>query len=99
MADAPITVFASFVPKAGQQEEVAQVLRGMVGPTRKEPGCRRYDLYCAAEGAVVSHLVWKIESAVSGRGVPAPMENLRRSFRHEFIRSPDRRGAAGTRAP
>ena len=30
---------------------------------------------------VVSHLVWKIESAVSGRGVPVPVENLRRSFR------------------
>jgi quinol monooxygenase YgiN len=56
MADAPIVVFASFTPKPGQEKEVEQVLRGMVGPTRNETGCRRYDLYRAAEGAATFHL-------------------------------------------
>lgn len=56
MADASITVFASFVPKAGQEKDIEQVLRGMVAPTRNEPGCRRYDLYRAAEGAAGFHL-------------------------------------------
>ena len=56
MAVAPVTVFASFLPKPGQEREVEQVLQGMVGPTRAEPGCRRYDLYRAAEGAASFHL-------------------------------------------
>ena len=38
-------VFVRFFPKAGQEPRVESILRGMVAETRKEPGCRRYDLY------------------------------------------------------
>ena len=48
---------------------------------------------------VVSHLVWKIESAVSGSGVPSLWKTYGAASDNEFIRSPERRGAAGTRAP
>jgi len=40
-----ITVIARFTARAGQEAAVEQVLRGMVGPTRNEPGCACYDLY------------------------------------------------------
>jgi quinol monooxygenase YgiN len=45
---AVISVVATFNPKENQENEVEQILRGMVGPTRKEPGCLRYELYGAA---------------------------------------------------
>lgn len=45
MADEPVLVFASFEPKAGQEEAVEAILKGMVGPTRQEPGNEIYDLY------------------------------------------------------
>ena len=51
------------------------------------------------EPPVVSHLVWKIESAVSGSGVPSLWKTYGAASDNEFIRSPERRGAAGTRAP
>lgn len=56
MATEPVTVFASFVPKPGQERAVEGVLRGMVGPTRQEPGCWVYDLYRSAEGPATFHL-------------------------------------------
>lgn len=38
-------VIATFSPKPGQEEPVERVLRGMTEPSRREPGCVRYDLY------------------------------------------------------
>jgi quinol monooxygenase YgiN len=43
-----ISVVATFIPKEGQEGAVESTLRGMVGPTRAEPGCKRYDLYRSA---------------------------------------------------
>jgi quinol monooxygenase YgiN len=43
-----ISVVATFNPKENQKKEVEQILRDMVGPTRKEPGCLRYELYGTA---------------------------------------------------
>lgn len=51
-----INVFASFVPKPGHAADAEAELRGMVAPSRAEPGCRRYDLYRNAEGAAGFHL-------------------------------------------
>lgn len=42
---AKIIVFASFHPNAGEEAEVEEILRRMVGPTRAEPGNEIYDLY------------------------------------------------------
>ncbi|HEY6568082.1 MAG TPA: putative quinol monooxygenase [Actinomycetota bacterium] len=41
----PIIVFASFRPLTGKEQEVNDLLTWMVGHTRLEPGCERYDLY------------------------------------------------------
>jgi quinol monooxygenase YgiN len=41
----PITVLASFTPAAGREQELHDLLAWMVGNTRAEPGCERYDLY------------------------------------------------------
>ena len=41
------TVIARFQPRAGAAADVERILRGMVVPTRAEPGCQRYDLYQA----------------------------------------------------
>jgi quinol monooxygenase YgiN len=41
-------VFVRFFPKPGQEAAVESILRGMIGNTRREPGCRRYDFYRSA---------------------------------------------------
>jgi quinol monooxygenase YgiN len=45
MDDKAVIVFASFRPIAGKEGEVEELLSWMVGHTRAEPGCERYDLY------------------------------------------------------
>ncbi len=45
MADNTVIVFASFSPSPGREGEVEEILRGMVTPTREEPGNEIYDLY------------------------------------------------------
>lgn len=51
-----VTVFASFTPSNGEADTAEQILRGMVGPSRAEPGCRRYDLYRIKEGDPTFHI-------------------------------------------
>jgi quinol monooxygenase YgiN len=45
MSDTRIAIVASFTPADGKKADVERLLRGMIAPTRAEPGCRRYDLY------------------------------------------------------
>jgi quinol monooxygenase YgiN len=57
LKSAAVMVFATFEPQADTAEEVAQILRAMVGPTRAEPGNEIYDLYSSgAEGGLRFHL-------------------------------------------
>ena len=48
MSSDKIVVLASFVPKPGLEGRVEEVLRGMLAPTRSEPGNEMYDL-CTSE--------------------------------------------------
>lgn len=60
MAENKVLVFASFRPKAGQEQEVGAILRGMVVPTRNEPGNECYDLYeRRGDGEISFHLIEK----------------------------------------
>lgn len=40
-----VIVIASFTPKDGKEQEVANILRVMVSSSRSEAGCTCYDLY------------------------------------------------------
>lgn len=56
MDDPGVIVFASFRPSPGAEREVEEILRWMVGHTRAEPGCDRYDLYRRKADEVSFHL-------------------------------------------
>lgn len=56
MSDQRVSIFASFVPKPGHEADVERILRGMLKPTREEPGCRRYDLFRDRDDAAGFHL-------------------------------------------
>ena len=51
-----VTVFASFVPKPRLEDKAEVILQGMVGPTRAELGCERYNLYRIKAGNASLHL-------------------------------------------
>jgi len=42
--DGEVIVIAHFTAKSGKQEELSTFLQGLVEPTRREPGCARYEL-------------------------------------------------------
>jgi quinol monooxygenase YgiN len=56
MSGEPVIVFASFRPGPGKEDEVEALLSWMVGHTRTEPGCERYDLYRAPGDGTTFHL-------------------------------------------
>jgi quinol monooxygenase YgiN len=74
-----VMVFASFTPKPGKESEVETVLRGMVGPTRQEPGCRRYDLHGSADAPRTYHLyeIYDDQAAVEHHRGTAHYKNYR----------------------
>ena len=45
---ARVSVVATFSPKENRESDVERILQGKVGPTRREPGCLRYELYAVA---------------------------------------------------
>lgn len=47
--DAEITVIAMMTAALGRHEELAAELAALIGPTRMEPGCRRYELSIESE--------------------------------------------------
>ena len=57
-------VFVRFLPAVGNEAKVEEILRGMIAPTRAEPGNLRYDLLKTknAEGRVIYHLLEQYES-------------------------------------
>ena len=40
----PVIIIAHFTAKPGKEEELSAFLQGLVEPTRREPGCVRYEL-------------------------------------------------------
>jgi quinol monooxygenase YgiN len=56
VADNPVSVFASFRPRAGSEDALRSLLTWMVERTRAEPGCERYDLYEERDAGGVLHL-------------------------------------------
>jgi quinol monooxygenase YgiN len=56
MDDQAVIVFASFRPIAGKEAALQELLSWMVGHTRAEPGCERYDLYRKQGGGETFHL-------------------------------------------
>lgn len=49
MAEKEITVLARIKIKKGMEEEVKKELLSLIGPTRSEKGCLRYDLHQSME--------------------------------------------------
>ena len=52
------------VASPGKEEELRKVLRDLMQSSRKEPGCRRYDMYASEEqGNFVAIEIWASPAA------------------------------------
>ena len=50
---ANLNVAATIVAKKGKEKELEQLLRGLVGPSRKDQGCLSYDLHQSLDDPAV----------------------------------------------
>ena len=60
-----VTLIVILRAREGQETLLEAELRAMVGPTRKEEGCLRYDLHRSIDtpGALLLHEVWNSREA------------------------------------
>jgi quinol monooxygenase YgiN len=60
-----VTLIVLLRAREGQETLLEAELRALVGPSRKEDGCLRYDLHRSAEtpGALLLHEVWETRDA------------------------------------
>ena len=61
-ATGPITVVGSACSKTGQEEQVREILRGFVKPSRHEQGCLSYELF---EGVYEAGIFYTFETWAS----------------------------------
>ena len=60
-----IQLVVSMVAKPGKEEELREVLRRLLEPTRKEPGCRRYEMYASEQkGKFFALEIWDSRQAL-----------------------------------
>ena len=71
MTDKRVAIFASFAPKPSHEQQVEETLRGMVAPTRREPGCITYDLYRAQSGSFHLFETYRDQAAVEAHRATA----------------------------
>lgn len=56
MSDSAVSVLAAFRPNPGREADLRTLLEWMVGRTRAETGCERYDLYEERDADGTLHL-------------------------------------------
>ena len=60
-----VRVIARSVARKGQENQVRELLRGMLGPTRAESGCKLYDIYESnTKGRFYFYEIWESQSAL-----------------------------------
>ena len=60
-----IRLIASMTVVPGKENELRKVLRSLIGPTRNEPGCRRYEMYESEQkGRYFADEIWRNREAL-----------------------------------
>ena len=72
-------ITASFTPRADKDGAVETLLRRMVGFTRAEPGCLRYDLYRTPTGFLL-HEIYLDEAALQAHRAAGYFADYRRDI-------------------
>jgi quinol monooxygenase YgiN len=79
MPDEKVHVIAIFVAAAGKEQELEQLLEGLVEPTRREAGCLRYDLMRGTPGESGDFVFveeWESEAALDAHSQSAHIKEV-----------------------
>ena len=57
-----VKVVAHVTARAGHEKQLERILKGLLGPTRMEPGCRFYDLHVGADPQIYTFIeAWETD--------------------------------------
>jgi quinol monooxygenase YgiN len=89
MSKMTLRVIAHLKARTGRGEELREVLHGLVGPTRKEPGCLQYQLLADRDSDLDFTFLeeWRDEEALAAHFETEHLRHARERF-HDLLEAP-----------
>jgi len=83
-----VRVIARSVARSGMENQLRELLRGMLVPTRAESGCRLYELYESnRQGHFYFYELWESQAALDQHAASLHFKHLQQTVR-ELVREP-----------
>src|SRR5580704_1855840 len=83
-----LRVIARSVARSGMENQLRELLRGMLVPTRAESGCRLYELYKSnRQGRFYFYELWESQAALDQHAASPHFKHLQQTVR-ELVREP-----------
>jgi quinol monooxygenase YgiN len=85
---AEVRVIARSVARRGKENQLRELLQGMLAPTRAESGCKLYELYESdSKGRFYFYEIWESQAALDQHAASAHFRHLERAVR-ELVEEP-----------
>jgi len=85
---AEVRVIARSVAREGREDQLRELLRGMLTPTRAEAGCKLYELYESGPKArFYFYEIWESQAALDRHAVSPHFKHLEQSI-GELVQEP-----------
>ena len=85
---AEVRVIARFVARRGKEEQLRELLAGMLAPTRAESGCRLYELYESdSKGRFYIYEIWESQAALDQHAASPYFKHLEQTV-GELVEEP-----------
>jgi quinol monooxygenase YgiN len=85
---AEIRVIARFVARQGREDQLRELLRGMLAPTRTEAGCKLYELYeSGSKGRFYFYEIWQSQPALDQHAASPHFKHLEQEI-GELVQEP-----------
>jgi quinol monooxygenase YgiN len=85
---AEVRVIARSVARRGRENQLRELLQGMLAPTRAESGCKLYELYESdSKGRFYFYEIWESQVALDQHAASPHFKHLEVAVR-EFVEEP-----------
>ena len=85
---AEVYVIARSVARSGKENQLTELLRGMLAPSRAESGCKLYELYESdSPGRFYFYEIWESQAALEQHAVSAHFKHLEQTV-GELVQEP-----------
>jgi quinol monooxygenase YgiN len=85
---AEVHVIARSIAHEGRENQLRELLRGMLAPTRAESGCRLYELYeSESKGRFYFYEIWEDQAALRQHAASPHFKRLEQAIR-ELVSEP-----------